>query len=318
MDSRGNLLYSCGDVDSPVFMRSSSKPLQVLPLIENGGADVFNLSAQEISVLCASHIGTDKHVNTVKGVLEKIGAGEADLLCGTHTPLDPETALAMARRSEKPTPARHQCSGKHSGMLAYCKMKGLSVEAYIDPEHPLQQKILETISQMCELSQNEIGLGIDGCSAPVFALPIRRAAYAVARLCDPAALPEKRAAACRTISGAMTAYPDMVFGDGGFDTELMRAAGGRLISKTGAEGYQIIGVLPGVLCQESPGIGIAFKIRDGDAAFRARPVVGLEIIKELGVSFPELSDLLKKFHQRPVYNNRGFAVGEIRPIFKLN
>ena len=317
VDSRGNLLYSCGDVDSPVFMRSSSKPVQALPLIENGGVEAFGLTEQEISVICASHIGTDKHVNTVRGILEKISASEEDMLCGTHTPLDSDTALAMALRSEKPAPARHQCSGKHSGMLAYCRLKGLTFQDYINPEHLLQKKILETLSQMCDISQKEVRLGMDGCSAPVFAVPLRRAAYAVARLCDPLGLSEKRAAACRVITKSMAAHPDMVYGDGGFDSELMRAADGKLISKTGAEGYQIIGVMPGVLGPESPGIGITLKVRDGDAAFRARPLICLEIIKQLGVVFPAFPDLLKKFHQRPVYNNRGFAVGEIRPLFKL-
>ena len=145
---------------------------------------------------------------------------------------------------------------------------------------------------MCGLDPAEVELGIDGCSAPNFAVPLRNAALGMARLCDPRDLAPERAAACRKITSAMTATRKWSAGFGEFDCELMKACEGRVVTKRGAEGFQIIGLLPGVLAPDSPGMGIAFKVTDGDAsrmsmdlraATRVRPAVTLEILRQLGV-----------------------------------
>ena len=317
VDSNGKLLFSQGSIKHPIFMRSSTKPLQALPFVENGGMEHFGLNNEELSVLCASHSGTDRHFEVVRSIQQKIGVQESDLLCGVHNPLDKKTHKAMLLRGEKATLNRHQCSGKHTGMLAYCQLKNLPIEDYIDPEHPLQKQILKTCCEMWEMPAEEIHLGIDGCSAPVFALPLFQAAHSIAKLCDPIMLSEKRADACRKITKAMITFPEMVAGPGQFDTVFMRAAKGKAISKTGADGYQIIGVMPGILSPDSPGFGIALKISDGDASFRARPLACLEILRQMGgfeeAFFEEVSD----FDRRPLRNHRKFEIGELRPTFDI-
>lgn len=334
VDSAGRLLASFADPNAVTYLRSSSKPFQALPFIESGGHKAYHLTPKEIALLCASHQGTDEHVATVRAIQEKTGVTEAELMCGTHPIGDPPTIKAMQARGEQPTPNRHNCSGKHTGMLAYTHYKNLPLTpdaehpAYIDFSHPVQKEILKTFAEMCGMAPEDVNLGIDGCSAPNFAVPLERAAYGFARLCDPRDLSESRANACRTITSAMTSHPFMVGGPTSFDTALMEQGAGRIVCKGGAEGYQILGLLPGVLGAQSRGIGIAIKISDGDICGRSRPdheppvyirpAVVLEVLKQLGVlSETELNALSRFGPEFTIYNWRKLEVGAGRPHFQL-
>jgi len=330
VDGQGQIIASYGDPYAVTYMRSSAKPLQALPFVEEGGQTHFHLTLREIALICASHAGTDEHVEVVKSIQEKTGVAESDLLCGIHPLSHKPTDTALRQRGEKLTPNRHNCSGKHTGMLAFARMLNLPTSNYIDPEHPVQVKIHSAISELCGLPPERIAVGIDGCSAPNFATPLYNAALAVARLCDPEnALPRftrSRLAACHTITQAMLAYPDMVGGPNSFDTHLMTAAQGRMLAKAGAEGYQVIGLMPGVYSPGSPGLGIAYKISDGDLKARyageamglVRPAVALEILRQLGVLTPEMSDALTSYGPEfSLYNWRKLLVGQGRPCFEL-
>jgi L-asparaginase II len=172
---------------------------------------------------------------------------------------------------------------------------------------------------MCDLAPEQVFTGTDGCSAPNFAVPLKNAALAYARLCDPSELPSERAEACRQITTAMTSHPDMVGGPGRFDTLLMEAAQGKIVAKGGAEGYQGLGILPGVLGPGSPALGIVFKISDGDLRNRARPAVALEILSQLGaLTAPQMRSLSKFGPTFPIHNWRKIVVGQARPCFELS
>jgi L-asparaginase II len=140
-------------------------------------------------------------------------------------------------------------------MLAHAKMRGLPLENYLEIEHPIQQDILASFADMCLIPSEEIRLGIDGCSAPNFAVPLYNAALGMARFMRPARTAGNARAACRRIVTAMTTHPEMVSGEGEFDCELMRAGEGRILCKRGAEGYQIIGLMPGSNGKDAPGVG---------------------------------------------------------------
>ena len=318
VNSHGELVASLGDPNLVTFLRSSAKPFQALPFIESGGHEHWNLTPREIAIMCASHTGTNEHVSVLQEMQAKIGVTQADLLCGIHAPIDAPTREALRERGEEPTPNRHNCSGKHTGMLAHARLFDFPIADYINPEHPVQKRILQTFSEMCDVKPEEVVVGIDGCSAPVFAIPLWNAALGYARLCDPAGLAPDRAAACRTITNAMTTHPRMVSGPGRFDTRLMAAANGKIVSKGGAEGYQQIGVLPGAMAPYSPGLGIAIKISDGDAKGRARSTVVLELLRQLGALTPqeleELADFGPTFEIR---NYRKWLVGEAYPVFAM-
>lgn len=317
VDSTGNLVAGWGDTQASVYLRSAAKPFQALPFIENGGAAHFGLDTQEVAILNASHSGTDEHVAVVRGILKKMGLDESLLQCGTHTPGDSRTWLEMNKRGEKPLPVRHMCSGKHSGMLGYAKMLGTDLATYLHMDHPVQQAIISALAEISGTPAGQIVAGTDGCSAPNFALPLFNAALAMARLCQPEGMPGKRTAACYRISKAMREFPAMVAGPGKFDTELMGNTGGRVLSKGGAEGYQILGVMPDAIRPGSPALGIAIKISDGDMDSRARQLVSFEILRRLGVLTEADKAELQKYGPRRITNFAGLDVGEYRPVFTL-
>lgn len=318
VDSHGKLLASHGSSELITYLRSSAKPFQALPFIENGGAKHWSFTTKEIAITCASHSGTNDHAETLADMQAKIGIDQSYLQCGVHRPTDADTAKTMLLNGEDPTPNRHNCSGKHTGMLAYCQMKNISTQDYLDPQHPMQQEILHTFCEMCDLEPKRVPLGTDGCSAPVFATPLWNTALGFARLVDPWELSPQRASACEEITTAMTSYPEMIAGPGKFDTRLMAATGGKIVTKGGAEGYQAIGIKPGVLGTDSPGIGIAIKISDGDLKSRARPAVSLGILAQLGaLTSAEAESLADLGPKCSIYNWRKILVGKTRPLFKL-
>jgi len=329
VDSSSHLLAWIGDPKIVTYLRSSAKPFQILPFIEHGGDQTFHLTSKEIAIICGSHAGTDEQVEVIKGIQSKVGVQESDLLCGTHPLTHPATVEAMLARGEIPTPNRHNCSGKHTGMLAAARMRGLPIADYINPEHPVQKAILATLAEICSIPMDQIEVGTDGCSVPNFAIPLYNAALGFARLCDPRGLSMDRATACRRITQSMMANPGMVAGPDRFDTRLMEVCSGRIIAKTGAEGYLLMGIMAGCLGAGSPGIGIALKVSDGDISLRkangeaytrVRPAVALEILQQMGYIRPkELAALADEFGPvRPVTNWRKLVVGEIRPAFTLN
>ena len=328
VDSTGTLISSYGDPKEVAFLRSSAKPFQVMPFVEHGGVENFGFNPRELSISCASHEGSDLHVQTVEGIQKKIGVQESHLQCGVHMPGDVDAFKSLIIGNRQPTPNQNNCSGKHTAMLAYAKMRGLPLENYLDLQHPVQQDILASFAEMCMLPVQEVQLGTDGCSAPNFAVPLYSAALAMACLCDPRELSEARASACRKITAAMTTHPEMVSAYGEFDEQLMRVGEGKIVCKRGAEGYQIIGLLPGVLRPDAPGVGIALKVSDGDASrvdldlthsTRVRPAVVLEILRQLGALSPAQEQALASFGPvKPVRNHRGIVTGQARPVFELS
>ena len=317
VDADGRLLYSAGNPDLVANLRSSAKPFQILSLVEAGGLQAFGLVNENWPSAVSSHSGTDDHVTVLSAMQAKIGVSEGDLRCGVHYPLDEATARAMRERGENPTPNRHNCSGKHTGMLANARVHGFSIDDYLNPAHPLQQLILETFAGMVELAPCEVPVGIDGCSAPTFAAPLRQSAHAFALLAHPDGLPQTRAFALSQIFNAMAAHPGMVAGPGRWDTLVIRAARGKIVSKGGAEGYQGMAVLPGASGPGSPALGIALKIADGDPSGRAVSMAAMAVLLQLGLLDDQARAALRAFDRRPLRNWREIEIGEIRPAFSL-
>jgi L-asparaginase II len=249
-------------------------------------------------------------------MLRKIGLGEDALRCGIHEPFDQETARLLRERGERPSILQNNCSGKHAGMLALALALGADTGTYDHPENPVQQAILQTVAQFSGVPAREIALGTDGCGVPVFGMPVRSMALMYARLvAPPAEFDGPTRAACSRVVEAMVTYPEMVGGTRErFDTEVMRAAAGRVVSKVGAEGVYTAGILP---CERWPGgLGLAFKIEDGEDR-RARPTVAIEALRQLGVLNADALEALSPYASFPVRNHRGDFVGEIRPSFEL-
>jgi L-asparaginase II len=316
VDGEGHLVASLGEPETVTYLRSSAKPFQAVPLVTSGAADRFRLTEAELAVACGSHSGEDLHAETVARMLKKIGLDESFLKCGVHEPFDRATAERLRERGEQPGVLRNNCSGKHTGMLVLSRYLGARPETYDDPKGPVQQAILRAVSQFSGLPIGEIAVGIDGCGVPVFGVPVRTMALMYARLvAPPEDFDEETRGACLRLVAAMTKHPEMVGGTvERFDTEVMRAGRGLIISKIGAEGVYTAGVLP---CDGWPkGLGLAFKIEDGEDK-RARSTVAIESFRQLDVLDENANKDLNPYASFPVRNHRGDSVGEIRAVFEL-
>ena len=306
IDGKGEKVLTLGLPDTVTFFRSACKPFQALPFITTGACDEFGYSEEEIALACASHSGEARHVRIAKLMLERADLTEAHLRCGTHLPFNEKEAERMQRSGEYPTQLHNNCSGKHAAMLATAKHIGADLASYDAIENPVQQAILETIALFSEVPVKKIKIGVDGCAAPNFALPLSAMARSFINLISP---PETfsgtvRAASERLVS-AIKSFPELIGGVERLDTMLMQAAPGRLISKVGADGVWLCAVFP---CERWPsGLGIGLKVEDGDDR-RARPVVAVELLKRLEIlksdDLPEVSPMMLK-------NRRGDIVGRV-------
>ncbi|MDR3512986.1 MAG: asparaginase [Caulobacteraceae bacterium] len=293
-DAKGALVWSAGDVDQPVFGRSSLKMLQALPLVETGAADAFAVSDAELALACASHSGEPVHVEAVGGWLGRIGCDETCLACGAHPPLNEAAARALVLEGKAPSRLHNNCSGKHAGFLTVARHLGVDIAGYERPDHLVQRRALAAMAEMAGVDPASMRVAIDGCAAPAPAFPLRGLATAMARIANPSGLaPDRAEAACR-LDAAVKAHPLMVAGTGRACTAIIRAAGGRASVKTGAEGV-FVAVLADL------GLGIALKIDDG--AGRASETTIAALLAALGVvsaDDPAISSLI----DAPVLNTQ--------------
>lgn len=316
VDGDGKLVASLGEPETVTYLRSSAKPHQAVPLVASGAADRFRFDAAELAVACGSHSGEDIHVETVAGMLKKIGLDESFLKCGVHEPFDRATAERLRERGEVAGILRNNCSGKHTGMLALALHLGASPETYDHPDSPVQQAILRAVSQFSGIPVATVAVGVDGCGVPVFGMPVRSMALMYVRLVSPPVeFDDATRRACERLVAAMTTRPELVGGTvERFDTEVMRALSGRAVSKIGAEGVYTACVRS---CAEWPrGLGLAFKIEDGEDR-RARSTIAIESLRQLSVLDENACVALMPYANFPIKNHRGDIVGEILPSFKL-
>lgn len=273
-DADGAEVRAGGDAGFPVWVRSSAKPFQALPLAASGAAEALGLTDDEIAVACGSHSGEQAHLEAVRSMLDKAGLSEDDLQSGAHPPMYAPAAAELARVGQKPRQIHGNCSGKHAGMLALCAYRGWETRSYRDPGHPVQRLILEAVRGMCGVGESEVRLGGDGCGAPAFALPLPALAVGFARLASGIYVPGEFREAAERVRRAMREHPFMVAGSGRFDTRLMQES--RVICKGGAEGVFAAGT--------EDGFGVAIKVSDG--AGRAVEPAALPLLDVPGERFP--------------------------------
>ena len=307
VNTRGELLYQAGDPHFLTFTRSTIKPFQALPFLRVGGPARFGYGSREIALLCASHSGEAVHVDTVRGMLAKAGCDEHHLRCGCHVPIHYATENRQPAPGESFNQLHNNCSGKHAGFLAWCVQHGAPLDSYLDPAHALQCEVRHELAQVTGLAESDLAMGIDGCSAPNYALPLSRLAYAYARLAQGDAEP-----AYGSLTGelfrAMTAHPELVSGTGRIDLALMRAAPGDWVAKGGAEAVQVIGI-------RSAGLGIALKVADGNA--RGLHPATTSVLQQLGLLSAAQDAALATWAHPQIRNLKDLPTGEVRPAVKL-
>jgi len=306
LDARGRLVARAGDPDLVTFWRSAAKPIQALPLVEDGVADRFAFTSEELALVCASHSSEPGQVARVRELLGKIGCGERDLLCGPHPPLSEQVARDYATRGVRLTAVYSNCSGKHAGMLALARHHGWPTEFYTRPDHPVQQRCLREVSRWTDVPVAAIRTATDGCGVVCFGIALRAMALAYARLAIAdfglRIADSKGGGSIRNPQSAivqsMMRHPDLIAGEGRPCTELMRAHPGRVVVKVGAEG---------VYCALLPrdGLGVAIKVADGHALASALALAA--VLEQLGLR-PRPASLTA----RSLLNTRGEPVGELR------
>ena len=263
----GAVVAEAGDPSLVAFMRSSSKPLQAIPAARARD----DLDERDLAIASASHLADDAQLAAVRALLAKVPAEEDQLECGTA--------------GHPPSKLKHNCSGKHAGMLALCRARGWRSEGYRLEGHRAQREMLAIHAEAAEVPEDEVPTAVDGCGVVTFALPLERMAYAFSRL----AFLEGG----DRVATAMRAHPDLIRGPEAADTRLMKALPG-WIAKGGAEG---------LLCAAGDGLGIALKAEDGNG--RGLGPAAATFLSRLDRHVPDLAVL-------PVENTRGEHVGEIR------
>jgi L-asparaginase II len=306
-DTEGRVLAQAGDPHWLCWSRSTLKPLQALPLVHSGGVQSLGLVSSELAVMCASHNGEDMHLAEVDSLLRKAGASHRQLRCGCHVPYrfaTPEQPMPPGFAYDE---RHHNCSGKHSGFLAWCRLHGMPMDHYTDAGHPLQAAIRQGLAEIAGLKDTQLVAGVDGCSAPNYALPLSALARCFARLARPAA-DARYGESLQALGQAMSAHPELVSGTGRNDADFMRIGRGDWITKVGADGVQLVG-------SRSRGQALALKMMDGNKpALHAATVHALDL---LGWLDADQRVALAPWRSESLRNVAGLEVGARRCIFNL-
>jgi L-asparaginase II len=312
VDADGSLHTATGDIERPVFPRSAVKVLQALPLVQSGATERFGLVDEELALACASHGGEPRHAETAAGMLTKAGVDAEALECGTHWPYHDGSIKALAAAGASPSALHNNCSGKHAGFVCVgCLMaadRGADVRGflrgYVQPDHPVMREVTASLESTTGYRLADAARGVDGCSIPTYAVPLRHLAHAFAKVATGVGLSAGQAVAARRLRRAVAAAPFMVAGSGRFDTRVMQALGERVFCKVGAEG---------VHCAALPelGLGVAIKMDDGNNA-RAVEVVMAAVIRRLLPLEGEAAALLQSLADVPLRNWNGIEVGRLQ------
>ena len=300
-DSSGKVVEGWGDIEFLTFPRSAVKPMQAIPLILSGAEERFQMSTKELAMACSSHGAEPSHLRVVSSWLERIGCGVNDLECGSHWPSHEESAYDLARAVSYPVALHNNCSGKHTGFLTLARQRQIDLKGYIHPDHPIQQEIRSILEYMMEIDLRNASVGIDGCSIPTWGIPLKAMAKGFARFATGDQLTKEHKVACEKLLSAMVTEPFYVAGTDRHCTTVMKAFGGSVVCKTGAEGVFAAGI-------PELGLGIALKAQDGTK--RAAEVALSQILHQLGAkpNDPDFSI------EQPLYNRNQWHIGSVRPV----
>lgn len=309
VDENDQVIFQMGDIHQLCYPRSAMKLLQVIPLIESGALAHFEFSLEEIAVMCGSHNGEESHVRVVQSILKKIGLEAPQLRCGAQYPSSRHTTNELIRQHKKPEAIHNNCSGKHAGMLAMCVFMGWDTESYILPDHPLQQRIKTVCAEMYAYPAEKMITALDGCSAPIFSVPVLHQAIAYKNLVYPISFAASRQGACETIIAAVSAYPHMVAGTGRYCTDMMQITAPHIIGKTGAEGVFCMGFT-------EKKWGVCIKVDDGEMG--PQYAIAQQIIEDSGCFKPEQLSGIHHYANDEIKNFNQLVTGETRTAFTCN
>ncbi len=303
VNAAGQALLTLGDVQQPIFPRSSIKFLQALNFVSSGALEHYSLDNQHIALSCASHNGEPVHVDLVNDWLSRLNLDVENLECGAELPMHRATAFDLKCEGRTPTRAHHNCSGKHMGMMSTCCEKELGVENYRLYEHQVQQRSFEVLDRFCSVKTSQLSWGYDGCGIPTLAMPLASMALGMARFADPSALSTQDQDSVAKVVAAVTEHPYLVAGKERLCTALMEQLAPKVVAKIGAEGVYAASI-------PERGLGIAIKLDDGHMS-SVNVVLGA-VLSALGEIDDADQEALKRYFSPSIKNSRGDVVGAVR------
>jgi L-asparaginase II len=303
VDGDGKVAFSQGDIEAGVFPRSACKAMQGLPLVESGAADAYGFGDRELALACSSHNGEPEHARLAGAMLAAAGVDESVLECGAHWSFEQPVLIGQARGLDHPTALHNNCSGKHAGFVCAACYTGKDLKGYVRYEHPVQAEIRGVMESLTGAALATDNCGVDGCSIPTYAMPLKSLAHGFAKMATGTGLDPARADAARRLIEACMAEPFYVAGTKRACTRLMQTAPGRIFAKTGAEG---------VFCAAIPEKGIAIALKCEDGTTRAAESMVAATLARFFSDEPEINAALMAQANRSMSNWNGIHVGDIR------
>ncbi len=297
---RGETIFSAGDVDRLLFPRSTLKAMQLLPILEDGLDEKWDITDEELAVMASSHDGSPYHVEVVFRLLQRFGFEVEALQCGSTPPTDRHQADALLSTGTALSPLHNDCSGKHAGLLLQAREAGVPIEHYLDPSNAVHRRIGATLAELGEIPETVLEAGVDGCSAPAFALPIRSLAHAYERIAS-AKDQSPRARGCQRLIRAVSSFPVAYAGEHRLSTALLNALPNRIFPKNGAEGVFALGI---------PELELGFAVKVEDGQDRGYFPLVVSFLEHLGL-VDESDESLDAFRAAPIKTNRGGIVGHV-------
>jgi L-asparaginase II len=308
VDGDGKPVWEIGDTAHAIFPRSAVKAIQALPFVESGAADAYGFGERELALACASHSGEPEHAELAGQMLAKAGLDVSALECGAHWPTRQAATVALARAGGSPSALHNKCSGKHSGFLCTCAHAGIGHRGYVHADHDLQEMVRGAMEDVTGAAHTADRRGIDGCSIPTYAVPLRDLARGFGRMTTGNGLGSQRAKAAQRLLSACMAEPFLVSGTDRADATLMEAAPGRIFVKIGAEG---------VYCAALPELGLGIALKCDDGAARAAETMIAAVLAKFLASDEALAADLGKIANPVLKNWNGIPVASQRPTSAL-
>lgn len=308
VDDSGIVKYQVGNAQHMTYMRSAAKPIQAIPSFRYGLANRYPFNEKELAIMMASHRAEPYHITAVESMLSKIGLSEEDLACHATYPLNAAAHDELIAQGKPQSRLYHNCSGKHLGILAYCKSRGYDLHGYEDPTHPVQQEIVHTLSMLSGYPVKDIHIGIDGCGFPVFAMPLHHLALTYLKLACPDLIDDEATKAAVTeITALMNRNFEMVAGTGMICSTLLSDP--NIVAKGGAKGVYCFGL-------RKERLAFALKVMDGSED--KWPLIVASILEQIGYERRQTIEALYGLCPRVFNNGSGTVVGENRAVFLLS
>lgn len=299
VDEQGKVLYSVGDPNERVYYRSASKPIQALPVIAMGLDRRYGLTEEETVIFAGSHAGEPFHVRALESIFAKTGLKEEQLIMNPAFPAEKNAYLDWVRRGEEKRKFYHNCSGKHAALMLGQRELWGAVSDYWKIDAAVEREVLRTIAVLSETDSEDVGIGVDGCGVPVFAVGMRNIALAFRNLARPEKIADDRLAqAAAEFVPRIHRYPHMMRGTGYLCSRINEDA--NLIGKGGANAVYGLGL-------KKEGIGISVKLADG--CEDVWPFVLAAVLRGLGYDNEDTLAMLDELHGSRIYNDNDLCVG---------